>query len=93
MTMPGDRWALIKSVVAGAVDRPVEERAAYVAGACGGQADVLREVESLLAAHRQAGAFLETPARVSAFGLASPDLTGRAIGSWRAMRSSIAWSR
>ncbi|HXJ58785.1 MAG TPA: hypothetical protein VNU68_19170, partial [Verrucomicrobiae bacterium] len=38
------------------------ERGAYLDQACAGDAGLRREVESLLAAHDQAGTFLENPA-------------------------------
>src|SRR5581483_9741668 len=39
-----------------------EERAAYIARACGGDAEMRRRVERLVAAHFRAGSFLEEPA-------------------------------
>jgi hypothetical protein len=39
-----------------------EERAAYVARACGGDAALQREVERLVRAHFRAGSFLHRPA-------------------------------
>jgi serine/threonine protein kinase/tetratricopeptide (TPR) repeat protein len=82
MTVLREHWPLIKSIVAGAMERPAGERAAYVADACRVNDEVRREVESLLAAHEEADTFLETPARVSAGGAPSPDLVGRTIDSY-----------
>jgi eukaryotic-like serine/threonine-protein kinase len=81
VTAQDAQWPRIKQIVAGALDLPAQERAAYVAGSCGEDAALRREVESLLAAHQQAGTFLETPASVIA---AAPvaDLAGRTIGSY-----------
>ena len=39
-----------------------EERAAFLAQACAGQAELRAQVDSLLEAHQQAGSFLEDPA-------------------------------
>src|SRR5580765_6194780 len=80
--MTADEWTRIKAAVAGALERPVEDRAAYVAAACGGDAAMRREVESLLASHRDADAFLETPARLPGRGAGFPDLTGSIVGSY-----------
>jgi eukaryotic-like serine/threonine-protein kinase len=44
-----------------------EERAAYLARACGGDAELRRQVEKLVAAHFRAGSFLEPPAGTGAF--------------------------
>jgi serine/threonine protein kinase len=83
MTAQDSQWLRIKQVVAGALDLPAEERAGYVAGSCGADAALRREVESLLAAHQQAETFLETPASVIA-GAGAPvaDLAGETIGSY-----------
>src|SRR5947209_9928177 len=40
-----------------------KERAAYVNAACGGDSNLRRRVERLLAAHPQVGSFLEAPAQ------------------------------
>lgn len=45
-----------------ALERPADERNAYLAQACGADAALRAEVESLLAAHERAGAFLREPA-------------------------------
>ena len=45
-----DRWAEIKAVVAGALETPATDRDAYVKSACGEDAELRREVESLLVA-------------------------------------------
>src|SRR5215467_8722767 len=42
---------------------PIEERAAYVEGACAGDFELRRRVARLLRAHERAGAFLQEPAR------------------------------
>src|SRR5262245_33156599 len=44
-----------------ALDLPPERRTAFLEQACGSDADLRSEVESLLAAHAQAGQFIETP--------------------------------
>jgi serine/threonine protein kinase/Tfp pilus assembly protein PilF len=46
-----------------AVHLPAGEQAAYLDRACGGDAPLRRQVESLLAAHTEAGDFMQQPAR------------------------------
>lgn len=48
--MTPERWQQIKAIVARAMEAPYAERTAYVERACGGDADLLTEVSSLLAA-------------------------------------------
>src|ERR1700674_5960429 len=81
MTAEDATWLRIKQIVAGALDLPANDRAAYVSSSCGADTVLRREVESLLAAHQQAERFLETPARVFAVAPVA-DLTGRTIGSY-----------
>jgi hypothetical protein len=40
-------------------DLPLRERAAFLERACGGDAELRRHADSLLAAHEQAGQFLQ----------------------------------
>ncbi|HEX7958074.1 MAG TPA: serine/threonine-protein kinase, partial [Pyrinomonadaceae bacterium] len=56
------RWQQIDRILDGALEREPEERAAYVAAACGDDAEMRREVESLLAAHGLSKDFIEEPA-------------------------------
>jgi serine/threonine-protein kinase len=70
--MTAERWQALNRILHDALDRAPAQRAAFVAEACGGDDDVRREVESLLAAHDRAGSeFLERPA-AAAFAADSP---------------------
>jgi non-specific serine/threonine protein kinase/serine/threonine-protein kinase len=60
--MTPERWAQIKQIVQAALDLPEAERAAYIGSAADGDAELRGEVESLLAAHRNASGFLDEPA-------------------------------
>jgi len=61
--MTPERWAQIDQLLAQALECPAAEQAAFLAEACGGDAELRREVESLLVAHLEAEAdFLSTPA-------------------------------
>jgi eukaryotic-like serine/threonine-protein kinase len=59
--MDAKRWKQIKEVYDRALDLSRDEREGFLAEACGGDADLRREVESLLAAHDDAGSFLQSP--------------------------------
>src|SRR4051812_11768560 len=60
--MTPDRWSQIDQLLAKALELPDAERAAFLAEACAGDAELRSEVESLLAAHQAAEDFLTTPA-------------------------------
>ncbi|MEO8521019.1 MAG: serine/threonine-protein kinase, partial [Acidobacteriota bacterium] len=81
MMLPADDWTRVKTTFAAALERPADERAAYVAAACDGNIAVQHEVEALLAAHLETDAFLETPARLRS-GAPAPDLAGSVAGSY-----------
>src|SRR5579871_6972645 len=66
----------IEAIFTAARAKPVEERAAYLDQACGGDTELRRRVEALLQAHDNAGSFLNRPA-VPASGT-----TDTAAGQW-----------
>src|SRR5690349_21482962 len=68
-----ERWRAIDAIFADAVERPAAERAAFLASACGTDAELRAEVESLLAAYDSDADFPETPP--VAPGADGPDLT------------------
>jgi serine/threonine-protein kinase len=75
-------WPRVKAMFDAAVLLDGPARAAYLAGACGENDALRRQVEGLLAAHDEGGTFLERPATT----LIAPDtdaLIGRTIGSYR----------
>ena len=60
---PSDhQWQRVKSVFLAAIDIPESERRAFIAEACAGDEEALRQVESLLKSDESAGSFCETPA-------------------------------
>src|SRR5215468_8110812 len=59
--MDAKRWEQIKEIYGRALDLSLEEREEFLAETCAGAADLRREVESLLAAHAEAGTFLQAP--------------------------------
>jgi len=60
--MDTDRWKQICDLMHAALERPEQEQEEHLRQACGGDATLLEEVRSLLAAHRGAGSFLDAPA-------------------------------
>ena len=75
-----DRWRRIESLCHAALARPAQDRAAYLAEACGGDEALLEEVESLVAEGDADGSFLELPV---VGGAVSPSLVGRQLGPYR----------
>jgi serine/threonine protein kinase len=59
--MNGERWARVEQICHEALERKSAERVAFLDDACGGDADLRREVESLVAQQSAAEGFLETP--------------------------------
>jgi serine/threonine protein kinase/tetratricopeptide (TPR) repeat protein len=55
-------WDRVKNLVHQALTRPRDERVAFVSAACGNNQALRAEVVSLLAAHAEAGNFVERPA-------------------------------
>ena len=59
--MHPDQWRQVTTVFHAALAREHSARAAFIAGACGEDADVRAEVERLIAAHDRAGHFGDEP--------------------------------
>src|SRR5262245_7942904 len=83
LSMTTNRWPAVERIFHAALDRPAAERAAYVAGACGADEQLRREVQSLL--DQASGEdFLGQPAIEVAAGLVTEShvapLTGQRIG-------------
>ena len=71
--MTPQRWEQIRQVFDGALERPAQDRAAYLRVLCARDDELRREVETLLRSSEQAGEFLETPAaQLSQFVLRDP---------------------
>jgi TRAP transporter TAXI family solute receptor len=77
--MTPERWRQISEIFHATLARSERDRAAFVASRCGDDAALRREVESMMAAHHNAGGFGETPVFVQ-----TPRLeTGLSIGPYR----------
>ena len=80
--MNADQWARVKEVFDAALERGVEERMAFVARVCDADAPLRAEVERLLAAHAEAGPFIEQ----SPVAGHRASLTGQAVGRYQVGR-------
>src|SRR6267142_2872582 len=60
--MEPERWRQIETLYHSALERHERERAAFLEDACGGDQELHREVESLLACQAAAADFIEVPA-------------------------------
>ena len=60
--MTPERWRQVDAIFQAAIEQAASRRAAFLAEACGGDAELRREVDALLASHEQADSFIETPA-------------------------------
>ncbi len=78
-----DRWSAIERLFHAALAQPIEARAGFLAGACGDDVELRREVQSLLD-QASAPGFMEQPALHVAAGLLTAaslaPLTGQQIG-------------
>lgn len=60
--MQAERWKQIDAIFDAVLEREPARRGDFLTSICGSDADLLREVESLLASHDEAADFIETPA-------------------------------
>jgi tRNA A-37 threonylcarbamoyl transferase component Bud32 len=60
--MSPERWRQIEDIYCDALELDLTARATFLDQACAGDDELRREVESLIAAHEQAGHFITTPA-------------------------------
>jgi hypothetical protein len=85
--MTPERWQQVENVLQAALDRPPQERAAFLEEACAGDEELKDETSQLLTAHDEAGDFIEQPAiERDARVLIGDDVDaniGRVIGPYR----------
>ncbi len=94
-TGTSDRWAQIDELLDEALELPAEAVAAFLDRACGDDAELRHEVESLIDADRRAGQFMESPVEEYAAPLVDETLPlsqldpllGRQLGPYRVERS------
>ena len=83
--MKPERWQEIEQLYHSALKRDANERAAFLKEACGGDAELRREVESLLARQSEAENFTETPAAKVFTEVQGQSLVGQQIGSYKVL--------
>src|SRR5262245_60075426 len=92
--MDSAKWRKITELFEAALEHPVEDRAAFLERACGGDEEVRRRVEEMLAADARQNLFIDRPA-YKAVGTFVPSLTtqadsqsfsGEMIGDYRLVR-------
>jgi serine/threonine protein kinase/Tol biopolymer transport system component/tetratricopeptide (TPR) repeat protein len=97
--MSPERWQQVEEIFSAAVDLPAgAERAAFLAARCGADEELRQEVENLLRADEEAGAFIAEPAfdvravtsiereaQAAAAEMETP-MTGRRIGNYKVVR-------
>ena len=86
--MTPERWKQIDQILQEALERETSERAAFLDQACGADAELRREVESLIGFHARAEAFIETPPGVMAAALLAEKewRAGQTIGHYEIVR-------
>lgn len=80
--MTPERWQKVEEILEAARDRALEERSAYVEGACSGDQVLRNEVESLLAHDLGAGSFMESPAFQLDSDFSASDLPEAGVGQF-----------
>lgn len=85
-----DQWTRINEVFSAWLDLEEKDQRRYLEEACGGDTELLKQVELLIAAHQQSNDFLEEPViHAVAETLAGDDPifeTGQKIGSYRILK-------
>ena len=88
--MTPEQWHRVKEVFEAALERPPEERSAFLGQACGDDALLRTEVKSLLSSHELEKSFLETPAAAlaaqSLLKEESAALVGKLLGHYQIIR-------
>src|SRR6202049_3149226 len=74
--MDAQTWIRVKEILDACLDLEAVQRATYLDEACASSAEVRAEVESLLAAHEQAGDFIAHPILRESF-------VGGHLGHWK----------
>ena len=91
--MTPERWKQVKEIFSAALERPVEERGAFLGEACGDDHSLRHQVERLIDSYERAGDFIEAPAVADDSFL--PDdadtrqfdpMAGRRVGAYRLAR-------
>src|SRR6059058_1243203 len=89
-SVTSERWKRVDAVFEQALELPQDQRAAFLQENCNSDAEVRREVESLLNSHERAGNFIDQPSLFFADDTlrdnGSTPQAGELIGSYRIVR-------
>ncbi len=80
--MEPERWQQIDKLLDEALDQEPGQRKIFLEQACNGDAELCKEVETLLAAHDKAGSFVEKPALDLVAKQSPQSLVGRKLGPY-----------
>jgi eukaryotic-like serine/threonine-protein kinase len=80
--MTPERWQRVKRLFHEALERPADEREAFLSEQCGDDAEARATLGRLLDAHANADDFLDTPVAVGSVEAQRPPLTGAVIGHY-----------
>src|SRR5204862_8020020 len=78
--MTPERWQQLKQIFQSALERNPAERSAFLSEACADDPVLRSEVESLIAAHEQAGDSIEAMAAAAATDILGDDQAGSIVG-------------
>ena len=89
--MNPDKWRKISELFDAALNRPLDQRAAFIESECAGDEEVRRRVEAMLAADAQQDLLMDRPAYTAVGTFVSPlfsqddapSLSGEMIGDYR----------
>src|SRR5262245_5391594 len=92
--MTPERWEQVEELLNAALDRPVDEREAFLAEACGDDLSLRNQIDYLIDCYEQAGDFIEAPADTArdssqpdeAVTLQFDSIVGRKVGAYRLVR-------
>src|SRR5215471_503682 len=103
-SMKQEQWQLVRELYHSALQHEGSERPEFLRKACAGDAELLHEVESLLAYEKRAGQFLEAPAMEMAAKALAQDqahalhepMVGQSVSHYRILEKWVgagwAWS-
>ena len=87
--MTPELYRRVNELFHSALERPANERAAFLDEACGADSVLRAEVEALIAAHEQSGEFLDTPAYEleahALFDESADSLVGERVGRYQVL--------
>ena len=94
--MDAERWKRVDELLQAALQVPARQQEEFLRQQCGGDFELLEEVQSLLSSHREAGSFLQSPglhvaqvaAQLPTLGASpsgSSSITGQTISHYRVL--------